>query len=159
MLRALRLSMWAVCLSCVVSAAVAQEPEKVPVGKLPKPVVEAIKKKFADGKLTEAHKEEADGDVTYDVAVTSKGSKYHVTVSSDGDIIQTNREVNVKELPKAVTEAVKKKHAKGKIDHAEEMTLEDEDMVYELIVVVDKQLRRVVADPKGKIIDDQELKE
>ena len=157
--RALRLSMWAVCLSCVVSVAVAQEPEKVPVGKLPKPVVDAIKKKVTDGKLTEAHKEEADGEVTYDVAVTSKGSKYHVTVSSDGDIIQTNRELSIKELPKAVTDAVKKKHAKGKIDHAEEMTLEDEDMVYELVVVVDKTLRRIVADPKGKIIDDQELKE
>lgn len=159
MLRALRLSMWAVCLSCVVSVAAAQEPEKVPVGKLPKPVVEALKMKFADGKLTEAHKEVADGEVTYDVAVTSKGSKYHVTVSSDGDIIQTNRELNVKELPKAVTEAVKKKHAKGKIDHAEEMTLEDDDMVYELVVLVDKQVRRIVADPKGKIIDDKELKE
>ena len=63
--------------------------EKIAVDKLPKPVVDAVKKDMPGARITKANKLNKDGKVTYyldDVKVGKKG--WDVTLTEDGTIIK-----------------------------------------------------------------------
>src|SRR4051812_785860 len=49
--------------------------EKVPLAKVPKAALDAVKAKFPGAKLTGAEKEKEDGKDVYEIAITHKGRK------------------------------------------------------------------------------------
>src|SRR5437763_1126400 len=60
------------------------DEEKVPLDKLPKPVLDAVKKRFPKGELVAASKETADGKTEYEVSLKDGGKKIDATLTSDG---------------------------------------------------------------------------
>ena len=100
------------------------EEEKVPLDKLPKVVVEAVKKKFPGAELISATSEKEGKELKYEVTIKDKGKKIDVTVEEDGDIEGFEREINVKDLPKAVLKTLEEKYPK--------MTLKSAEAVYEI---------------------------
>src|SRR5260221_1073112 len=82
------------------------DEEKVPLDKLPKAVVDAVKAKFPDAKLVSAEKELEDGKPVYEVAIKDKDQNIEVTVTPEGKIILIEKEIAAKDLPKAVAEAM-----------------------------------------------------
>ncbi|HVW00348.1 MAG TPA: PepSY-like domain-containing protein, partial [Planctomycetaceae bacterium] len=100
--------------------------EDIPVNKLPKPVVDAVKAKFPKAKIEGASKAVTEGQTTYGVELTSDKTKYVVEAEEDGEIVEIDKEIPVKELPKKVSEAVKKKYAKAKLETADEILTIDE---------------------------------
>jgi hypothetical protein len=129
--------------------------EKVPLDKLPKAVVEAVKAKFEGAELVSAEKEKEDGKDVFEVAIKHKGHNIEVTLTPEGKIVSIEKEIDAKDLPKEVREALDAKYPKAEIKKAEEET-KDNKVTYEvLIVTADKKKLEVVFDPKGKLLEEE----
>jgi len=147
----------AVALIGLVSAGrLAADEEKFPLGKLPKAVSEAVKKRFPKGEMTEAAKESENGKTVYEVTVKDGGTKIDVTLTPDGTITMLEKEVAAKDLPKEVTEAVEKKYPKATYKLAEEVIKveagKEKLSYYEVVVVTaDKKTLEIEVSPDGTI--------
>src|SRR5437879_2104073 len=83
--------------------------EKVPLDKLPQAVVDAVKAKFPKAKLVSAEKETDDGKTVYEVAIKNDKQSIEVTLTPEGKIIEIEKQIAAKDLPKAVADALKAK--------------------------------------------------
>jgi uncharacterized membrane protein YkoI len=129
--------------------------EKVALDKLPKAVTDAVKAKFEGCELVAASKEKEDGKELYEVNVKHKGHKMDVTVTPEGKIVSVEKEIEAKDLPKAVSEALDAKYPKAKIRKVEEET-KDGKVTYEvLLVTAEKKTMEVVFDSKGKVVEEE----
>jgi uncharacterized membrane protein YkoI len=89
--------------------------EKVPLDKIPKKVMDAIKARFPKADITSVEKETEDGKVVYDIELKSEGRKYEMDIQEDGTVIEIEKEVLAKDVPEAITKAVLAKYPKAKI--------------------------------------------
>ncbi len=127
-----------------------EKAEKLSPDKLPKKVMDTIKKRFPGAEITSAEKEKEDGKVVYDIELTAGGTKYEADILEDGTIIEIEKEI--KEAPAAVAKGVLAKYPKAKIvevmerykvkDKKEtlsdyEITIEDGGKKTEVIVSLD----------------------
>src|SRR5262245_1921694 len=87
--------------------------EKVDVDKIPRKVLAAVKARFPGAKITSVEKETAGGKVVYDIELTHKGRKYEMDIQADGTVIEVEKEVDARDLPKAVSQALKAKYPKA----------------------------------------------
>jgi uncharacterized membrane protein YkoI len=150
----------AVALVVLAGAARADEEEKVPLDKLPKAVVDAVKEKFPKAELLSADKEKEDGKTLYEVAIKDGKQKIDVTVTPEGKIVAIEKEIAASDLPKAVVEALESRYPKATIQKAEEITKEDKVAVYEMVIVTaDKKKLEVSFDPKGKFLEEEKKEE
>jgi uncharacterized membrane protein YkoI len=132
-----------------------EKEEKVPLDKLPRAVVDAVKAKFPDAELVSAEKENEDGKTVYEVNIKFKGSTIEVTVTPEGKITSIEKEIAVKDLPKAVQEALDAKYPRATIKKTEEVTKGDKVSYEVLLVTADKKKLEVVFDPAGKVIEEE----
>ncbi len=91
----------------------------VALEKLPKEVKQAVQKMFPKAELLKATQEEDDGKMKYEVTVKENGKKIDIAVEADGEIEGMEKEIDVKDLPRKVTEALEKKYAKAVYQSAE----------------------------------------
>jgi uncharacterized membrane protein YkoI len=139
-----------------VAARVGADEEKIPLDKVPKPVMDAVKAKFPDAKLTGAAKETEGGKTIFEVAFTFKGHKYEVECSADGAFVAIDKQLDAKELPKAITKTLEEKYPGAKYDVIEEVTKNDKIAEYEVeLTTADKKKVEVVLDPFGKILKEE----
>jgi uncharacterized membrane protein YkoI len=135
------------------------DEEKVPLDKMPKAVIDAVKKKFPDAKITETSKEKEDGKTIYEVAFTFKDYKYEVECEEDGTIIAIDKQIEAKELPKDVAKALEEKYPKATYKLIEEVTKKEKIAYYEVdLVTADKKEVEVEIDPSGKILKEEKKK-
>jgi uncharacterized membrane protein YkoI len=140
----------------VAATSVRADEEKVPLDKVPKAVMDAVKKKFPDVKVTETSKEKEDGKTIYELAFTYKDYKYEVEFEEDGTIVAIDRQIEAKELPKEVAKALEEKYPKATYKLIEEVTKKDKIEMYEVeLVTADKKEIEVQVDPKGKILKEE----
>ena len=80
---------------CVVFALVVlgvrADEEKVPLDKVPKAVIDAVKKRFPKAKLVEAAKETEGGKTEYEVTIKDGDTKIDVTLTPEGKITLIER--------------------------------------------------------------------
>lgn len=126
------------------------EEEKVPLDKIPKAVVDAVKKMFPKAEMTGATKEEEENDddgeekegeekdddkddakgddkddddekpeILYEVTLKDNGQEINVTVEESGEIEEIERTIDLKDLPKLVTDALARKFPKSTLKSAE----------------------------------------
>jgi uncharacterized membrane protein YkoI len=132
-----------------------EKEEKIPLDKVPKAVLDALKAKYPDAELVSAEKEIEDGKTIYEVAIKNKGQKLEVSFSPEGKFIEAEKAIDVKDLPKAVTDALEAKYPKATIKRAEEVT-KDDGVGYEvLITTADKKTFEIELDAKGKILEEE----
>ena len=138
--------------------------EKVPLDKLPKAVLTAVKTRFPKAEAKEASSEKADGKTVYEVTLKEDGKNIDVTLTPEGTITLIEKEVAFKDLPKAVAETFDKKYPKATYKIIEEVikvangkeTLE----YYEaLLTTADKKMFEVEVLPDGKFKGETEKKE
>jgi uncharacterized membrane protein YkoI len=157
------LSLFAVLSIGFFAAVRADDEEKVPLDKLPKAVIESVKKKFPKSELVSASTEKEDGKTVYEVAVKENGKTTEVTLSAEGVILGLEKEIESKDLPKAVTDTLESKYAKATIKKIEEVikvkdgkeTLEYYEI---LLVTADKKTIEVEVTADGKIKMTEEKK-
>jgi hypothetical protein len=129
--------------------------EKVALDKLPKAVTEAVKAKFEGAELVSASKEKEDGKEVFEVVIKHKGHNVEVTLTPEGKVVSVEKEIEAKDAPKVVTEALDAKYPKATVKKVEEVT-EDGKVTYEfLIVTAEKKTVEVVIDPKGKVVKEE----
>ena len=140
----------------VVSAPARADEQKVPLDKVPKAVLNAVKARFPGAELVEAAKETEDGKSVYEVSVKNKGQKIDVTLSSDGAIQLLEKTISAKDLPKTVAAALEAKYPKAKYEIIEEVIKvqggrEHLEYYEALLVTADKKKVEVEVAPDGTI--------
>jgi hypothetical protein len=136
------------------------DEEKVPLDKVPKVVLDAAKKRFPNAEAIEASKETEDGKTVYEIELRENGKKLDVTLTADGTIILIERQIDAKDLPKAVVEAIDKKYPKATFKIIEEVIKvkdgkETLDLYEALLVTADKMKVEVKVAPDGKITGEE----
>ena len=152
-----RLIASAALVALMVQAAPAAD-EKVDADKLPEKVKATLKTRWAKAKITMATKTMENGAVVYDIEMTQDGKKREADIKEDGSIVNFENEIAIKDLPKAVADAVKAKHPDATVKEAmETLVVKDgKDVVdeYEVVIVTgDKKEVELTVSPDGKKIE------
>ncbi len=135
------------------------DEQKIKPENLPKKVMAAAKKMFPDAKMIGAVKETDDDkkdEVLYVVEYKIDGKAIELAIDADGKIEAIEKEIDAADLPKAVTRAFAKQYPNGKITKVEEVTDEDDTVVYELDITNDGKKSEVIMAPNGKILDTED---
>jgi hypothetical protein len=93
----------------------------VPLDKVPKPVLEAVKKRFPAGQLKEASKEGEGDKLVYEVSVTLAGKNIDITLTPAGSITLIEKEIAAADVPEAVAATIKKEYPQTKFKTIEEI--------------------------------------
>jgi hypothetical protein len=142
------------------AAATRADEEKLTPDKLPKVVLDAVKKRFPEAEVKKAGKEVEDGKTFYEVGIVDKGQKIDVTLTPEGAITELEKEVAARDLPKVVADALEAKYPKAEYKKVEEIikvadgkeTLESYEA---LLVTADKTTVEAVVSPEGKITKEE----
>jgi uncharacterized membrane protein YkoI len=134
------------------------DEKKIPLHKVPKSVLEAVKAKFENAKLTGAEEETEDGKTTYDIAFEFKAQKYEAAVTPEGKLTGYEKRIGKTDLPRTVDEAVKARYPDCTVKGAEEVYkvegVQDKLESYEVAITTrDNKKMEVVVSPDGKIRD------
>ena len=145
----------AVLVSLLVLTAGRADEKKIPLDKLPRAVADAVKAKYPGAELVGAEEETENGQTVYEVAIKDKGQKIEVTFKPDGTLVSVEKEIAVKDLPRAVADALDAKYPKATVKKAEEET-EGAKVTYEvLLVTADKKTLEVTFDATGKVLEEE----
>jgi hypothetical protein len=150
-------TLWLLVLARPGWAAEAKE-EEVPLDKVPKVVITSVKKKFPEANLQGAARHMEDKQLYYELLIKQKGHEIYVICEAAGKIVEIDREINPKDLPRAVFDALKKQYGKANILSIEEVT-EGDEITYAVILKQNKKTLHVVFDPKGKAIEEETIDE
>jgi hypothetical protein len=154
----MRIARWiipAACFSLIAASTAAfADEKKIEVSELPKAVVKAAKKAFPEAQIVGAAKESEDGETIYEVMMKLDGKSIDLAIDDEGEIEEVEREIEFEDLPRAVIKAVRKKFPQGEIEKVEEVSDEDDMVVYELAIETKGgKTVEVVYSPNGKILE------
>jgi uncharacterized membrane protein YkoI len=133
--------------------------EKVPLDKLPKAVVDAVKVKFPKAELVEAEKEELGGKTYFEVKIKNAGKTLEVKLTAEGKIEAVEdddddddgeEKVALDKLPKVILDGVKAKFPNAQLVEAAREK-EDGQPVYEVTIKDGGTTIDVTLTPDGKI--------
>lgn len=157
---AMRLGIALVAGFLVVGALARADEEKVPLDKVPKAVMDAVKAKFPGAQIQNAATEKEEGKTVYELSLMYQKHHYDVTLTAEGKITDVEKQIDAKNLPKAVAQALETKYPKATYRRVEELSKGDDKVTaYEvLLVTTGKKTFEVELDPKGKIIKESEQK-
>ncbi len=130
---------------------------KIAPDKLPKAVLDSIKGRFPGADITSAEKEIEDNQVVYDIELKHKGRKYEMDIKEDGTIIEIEKEIASKDVPKAITKAVLGKYPKATIKEVMEVNKvkgkEETPIHYEVTIeTAEKKTMEVIVSLDGKSV-------
>jgi hypothetical protein len=132
------------------------DEEKVPLDKVPKAALKAVKDKYPRAKLLGADKEKENGKTVYEIQIEYKDHNIDVTVTPEGKILSAEKTIKEREVPEAVTKAFKAKYPKAKIKKIEEISKDaDQVTAYEYLIEFGKKKLEVKFDPKGKFLAEE----
>jgi hypothetical protein len=137
-------------------SALRADEEKVPLDKVPRAVLEAVKKRFPEAEVTGAEKETDNGKTVYEIGIKDKGQSIEVTLTPEGTLTEIEKQIAAKDLPKAVAEGLESKYPKATFKTIEEVIMVREGKekleYYEvLLVTAEKKKLEVTVTPDGKI--------
>ena len=148
----------------VLAAPVRADEEKVPLDKVPKAVLEAAKKRFPKAEVVGASTEKVDDKTVYEIELKEGGKTIDVTLTPEGAIVTIEQQIDFKDLPKPVAEALEKKYPKAtyKIVEAVYAVKDGKEALgyYEVeLTTADKKVIEVQIFADGKIKAEEEKKE
>jgi hypothetical protein len=140
----------------VVPRAAYSGEEKVPLGEVPKAGLEAVKAMFPQAELIGAEKETEDGKTVYEVALKHKGRKIDVILAADGTIQLVEKQIDAKDLPKRVSQALRAKYPQATYKIIEEVSQVKDgkpklDFYEALLITSDQRTLEVQIAPDGKV--------
>jgi len=104
-----------------VVAQAAEKDKKIPLEKVPKAVQDALKARFPGAEVTSIEKEIEGGAVVYDIELKHKDTKYEMDIKEDGTVLVIEKEIAAKDLPDAVSKALKTKYPRATIKEVMEV--------------------------------------
>jgi hypothetical protein len=116
-----RLGAWTALALLILAGAAPVDAERVPLHKVPKPVLDAVRDRFKDARIIGADKEIEDGKLVYEVALTQEGQNIDLTLTPEGAILLIEKEITAKDLPEPVAKALEDKYPKATYKVVEEI--------------------------------------
>jgi hypothetical protein len=112
-MRSLLLSVVALTVSTVVAAAQVPAAPTGPARDLPSTVLNAVQKAYPSATITDASQERQDGQIAFRVTCQDKGRQRVLVYDLEGSILEAAEQVDEKDLPKAVSDAVRSQGARA----------------------------------------------
>ena len=143
------------CLVMMATSALADEKtEKIDPDKLPPKIKNAVKARFPGAEVTSAEKEKENGEIVYDLELKHEGRKYEMDVKEDGTIVEIEKEI--KDVPEAISKAVKKKYPTATIKEVMEVNKvtgkEEKPIHYEVTIETAGKKKEVIVSLDGKSV-------
>lgn len=132
------------------------DEEKVPIDRVPKAVLDAVKAKFPAAELKGAAKEAEDGKTVYEITLKNRGQNIDVALRPDGTILEIEKQIDPKTLPKTVAAALEAKYPKATMKKAEEITVKERVSYEVVLVTAEKKAIEVKLDSNGKVVETEE---
>jgi hypothetical protein len=135
------------------------EEKKIDKAAVPKPVLDAVAKKYPAAKMVAFEEAEEEGKKLYEIGIESGGIKTDVELTADGKIAGEETVITKAELPAAVTTGLASSKYKGwKVDKVEKVIKEEktDSPEYELVMTSKKKKFEVVFDKDGKITKEED---
>jgi uncharacterized membrane protein YkoI len=151
----------AVVVGLVVLMSLAQaadkKEEKITADKVPQKVMDAVKARFARPEFVSITKETDNGKVVYDLEFKFEGRKYEMDVEENGTVLEVEKEVFLKDVPKAVLKVIEEKYPKSTVKEVMEVNLvkdnkEKPDHYEVTIETADKKTIEIEVSLDGKIL-------
>jgi Putative beta-lactamase-inhibitor-like, PepSY-like len=151
-------SWFGLCAVVLALAALARaDGEKLSLDKVPKSIMDAIKGRFPGADVLAVEKEKEDGKIMFDVELKHEGRKYEMDIKEDGTIIEIEKEVALKDVPAAVTQAIQAKFPSATIKEVMEVNKvegkQETPIHYEATIQIgDKKPQEVIVSLDGKSV-------
>ncbi len=129
-----------------------EDEKPIAIDQVPAKAREAILKHANVAKLTEVTQEEEDGVVLYEAEWSVAGRAHSLTVTADGTMVETEEDVDAKDVPPLVAKAAAK-HLVG----ATGLKFEKKVVVlYEVSAKVNGKEREIVLTAAGQVAEDED---
>lgn len=128
--------------------------DDLPLDQIPAAVLKAVKDKFPTGTIEEATKVEDDGVTIFEITIEVAEDDITVSLKADGTILEISQEIEVEDLPAAVTATIKAKYPESEFEDIQEIT-RDALVTFQVTIEVDEVLRVLVLDQAGKLLEDE----
>jgi hypothetical protein len=147
-------------LAAVLSGATARavdqagEEKTLTRAQVPRPVVEAVLKKYPRAKLEKFGQEQEEGKLIYEVELKSGAEIVSIDVAPEGKILAEETTIKPADLPAPVKAGLQASRYKGwRIAKAEKVIHDEKDDApeYEVVVLSRKEKFEVVLDGAGKV--------
>lgn len=141
------------------SYALAQSKGKPDTSKIPKKVMDALKRKFPKAEIRQWTQEREGDTVVHDIEFTQEGRKFEADIKEDGTIHNWERQIAPRELPAAVRKAVENKYPRAAVQEVMFITAvtdgKDTPEGYEIVLkTTGGRIVEVTVAPDGKVLED-----
>ena len=149
----------AVCAGAMVGGSAADDTYvEIPLNQIPKPVAQAVMKKFPEAQPQSASRGIEENKPFYDVFIKVKAQNIWVTCNERGSILTIDRELAAKDLPKPVAAALQKKYPKAAIRMVNEIT-EDNSAVFDVAITFNNKPLIAIFSADGRLLEEAEDEE
>jgi hypothetical protein len=136
------------------------DEEKIGLDKLPKAVLQGVKKRFPQAELKGAEKEREEGQTLYEVAIRDGEQNVEVTLTPKGVITEIEKRIEARDVPRAAADALEKRYPKATYKIVEEVfKVKDgeESLEYYEVLLVSAEKKRVEVSvtSEGKIVKEE----
>jgi hypothetical protein len=128
---------------------------EIPLAQVPRPVVQAVQKKFPDAQPQSASRGVEENKPYFDIYIKVKGQNIWVTCDAQGAILTIDREITAKDLPKPVAAGFQKKYPKAAIRMVNEIT-EDNYSTYDIAITLNSKPLIAIFAADGKFLEELE---
>ena len=136
---------------------------EIAVDKVPKPVLDKVKARFADATVTGAAKEKTEeGNEIYEISLEDESlNTIDLTLTPEGALLLIEQQIERKDLPEVVTKTLEEKYPKSRYRLVEQLFEVEDDKEtltsYEVLLVTPKkQMWSVQLDLEGAIMNVEE---
>jgi hypothetical protein len=131
--------------------------DMVPLHLVPRPVVDAVRARFRDARISAVEKDLQDGHVVYEVAVRDGGRRLDVIVTPGGTVRWIKTMIPPRALPAAVTGRLEERYPGAVYQEVEKVLAVEggrETLAgYEVVLLTArKAIVEVQIDPEGKLL-------
>lgn len=131
--------------------------ENVPLHKVPKPVLDAVRARFENARIVRADKDLEDGKLLYEVTIRQQGRNMDVTLTSEGVILLIKTEIAARDLPEPVARALEHRYPKATykvVEEAVKLEGRQETVAYYevLLVTAQRKTLEVHVDTEGTVL-------
>ena len=108
-------------MAVLTTTARADEAKKVSPKDIPVKIMDTVKARLPGAEVASAEKETENGNVVFDLELKDGGRKYEMDIKEDGTLIEIEKQIRDKDVPAAVTRAVKAKYPDANIKEVMEV--------------------------------------
>lgn len=130
--------------------------EEIDVDDLPAAVVESVAKKFPRSEYNEAIKETNEDETLYEVGLVYRDYQYYVLLTSAGEILEIDKEIDGDELPNLVLALLAKDYEGVEAASVEEITVNGKVTFGVMLKIGEKKRLFLEFEADAKILDREE---